>query len=104
MDNSFIVPVTDEERFLVMQSLKELNEMEHVRFMSLDTIATSSLLKKSKVRHVLDDLLKKQFITRYIASENPKLPRYYYKVEASGEAFICDYLQKLDEDAARSTV
>ena len=98
MDNTFIVPVTDEERFVVMQTLRDFHEMEHMRFMSLDSIANASMLKKSKVRHVIDDLMKKKFIIRYIASENPKLPRYYYTVEAEGMEFIDAYLQKLEEE------
>lgn len=98
MDNAFIVPVTDDERFVVMQTLIDFNEMEHVRFMSLDSIANASCMKKSKVRHVLDDLMNKQYITRYIASENPKLPRYYYVVDTAGREFIDAHLQTLKEE------
>lgn len=99
MENTtFVVPVSDEERFVVMQALRDLNEMEHVRFMSLDTIATSAMIKKSKVRHILTDLIEKKFITRYVASENVKLPRYYYVVEAPGMEFISQYIEALQEE------
>lgn len=98
MDNAFIVPVTDDERFVVMQALIDFNEMEHMRHMSLDSIANASLMKKSKVRHVLEDLMNKQYITRYIASENPKLPRYYYVVGKAGMEFIDAHLQTLKEE------
>ena len=88
MSNGFVVPVSDDERVATIKAIDELNAIEHVKYMSLSMLADTAGIKQTKMRHVLDDLMQSGSITRYIASENIKLPRYYYVVEAPGRELV----------------
>lgn len=88
MSNGFVVPVSDDERVATIKAIDELNAIEHVKYMSLSMVADAAGIKQTKIRHVLDDLMLSGSITRYIASENIKLPRYYYVVEAPGRELV----------------
>ena len=88
MSNGFVVPVSDDERMATIKAIDELNAIEHVKYISLSMLADTAGIKQTKVRHVLDDLVQSSSITRYIASENIKLPRYYYVVEAPGRELV----------------
>lgn len=88
MSNGFVVPVSDDERVATIKAIDELNAIEHVKYMSLSMLADTAGIRQTKMRHVLDDLMQSGSITRYIASENIKLPRYYYVVEAAGRELV----------------
>ena len=88
MSNGFVVPVSDDERVATIKAIDELNTLEHVKYMSLSMLADTAGIKQTKMRHVLDDLIQSGSVTRYIASENIKLPRYYYVVEAPGRKLV----------------
>lgn len=88
MSNGFVVPVSDDERVATIKAIDGLNAIEHVKYMSLSMLADIAGIKQTKMRHVLDDLMQSGRITRYIASENIKLPRYYYVVELSGRELV----------------
>lgn len=88
MSNGFVVPVSDDERVATIKAIDELSAIEHVKYMSLSMVADAAGIKQTKIRHVLDDLMLSGSITRYIVSENIKLPRYYYVVEAPGRELV----------------
>ena len=88
MSNGLVVQVSDDEPVAANKATDALNAIEHVKYMSLSMLADTARIKQTKMRHVLDDLMQSGSITRYIASENIKLPRYYYVVEAPGRELV----------------
>lgn len=75
-----IIPVSDEEKSLVKEAIKELNKIGHLKNMSQTMIANTSGIKSTKIRHILQELVDSKEITQYIANDNIRLKRYYYVV------------------------
>ncbi len=78
------IKATDNEKLAVLRAIKELNEIQHLKYMSQAMLATHSGLKPTKVRIVLTDLIEEGKITQYSTTENKRLQRFYYVINESG--------------------
>lgn len=74
------IPVHEEEKLAVIESIKQLNDVRHLKYMSQAMIANGAGIKATKVRAVLMALIEEGRITQYAATDNPKLQRFYYVV------------------------
>lgn len=72
------IPVTEEEKIEVINSIKLLNGIRHIKYMSQAMIANGTSIKATKVRAILAELINEKRITQYAATTNKKLQRYYY--------------------------
>ena len=77
------IPVTDIEKSVVIDVIKELDAIPHLKYMSQEQIAQHAGMKVTKVRAILIELLTEKKITQYQATENPRLQRFYYIVNDS---------------------
>lgn len=77
-----IIEITEEEKETVLTVIHELNELQHVKYMSQAMIANAAKIKATKVRHILTALIAENRITQYAATENKRLQRFYYTINA----------------------
>lgn len=84
----FVINVTDDERLKCLNAVVELNNIQHIKKMSVAMIAQQSGINQNKCRAVIQDLLDSHMLAKWQATDNAKLQRYYYTVEAAGKAFI----------------
>lgn len=84
----FKIGVTDAERRAVARAVSELNNIQHVSYMSRNMIAETSGIKSTKVRVVLQDMLDAGELTQYAVTQNRKLQRYYYVLTDAGKALL----------------
>lgn len=82
------ITVSEDELVALAKAIKELNSIQHLRYMSRAMLANTSGIKDTKVRAVLQELLDKQLATQYAATQNPKLQRYYYVLTDAGEKLL----------------
>ena len=87
-----LISINDTERAKVLAAINGLNCIEHVTYMSLQAIADRAGLKTTKVRHIIENLMTQQLITRYNVSEKQVRPRYYYVLTDAAN----DFLHKLE--------
>lgn len=79
-----IIKVSDEERVACLTAVQQLNNIPHVKYMSIAMIAESAGIKTTKCRAVVDDLVKEEYVDKYQATDNPHLQRYYYIITSKG--------------------
>lgn len=85
---TIVIEVSDAERAAVLKTLIVFNEREHVRQMPLQSIADATGIKVTKVRHVMEDLMRRELITRYNVSDRPVRPRYYYVLTEAAREWL----------------
>jgi ribosomal protein S25 len=79
------IPIHDHEKQAVLDAIKQLNSIPHLRYMSQAMIANSAGIKATKTRAVLATLIEEGRITQYAATDNPKLQRFYYVINEAKE-------------------
>lgn len=84
----FKIDVTDDERRAVARAVSELNNIQHIIYMSRNMIAETSGIKSTKVRVVLQDMLDAGELTQYAVTQNRRLQRYYYVLTEHGKALL----------------
>ena len=74
------IEVTEEEKYAVVDAIRVLNRIEHLKYMSQAMIAAEAKIKATKVRYILMALIEEKRITQYTATDNKRLQRFYYTV------------------------
>lgn len=82
------IQVSDLERQAVARAVVELNEVQHLRYMSRSMISNSSGIKDTKVRAVLQDMINRGELEQYPVTENRKLQRFYYVLTDAGKLIL----------------
>lgn len=82
------ITVSDDERCSCMGAILQLNEIPHIKSMSVAMIAETANIKETKCRAVLADLLDSKMVERYRVTDNRRLQRYYYTVQAPGRELL----------------
>lgn len=85
-----VIPVSNEERVATLKAIQQLNDIRHLKYMSVGMISETCQIKQTKLRAVLDDLVSKGLAVRYQATENPKIQRYYFVVTDAGRDLIAE--------------
>lgn len=83
-----VIPVSAEERVATLQAIEQLNNIRHLKYMSVGMISETCGIKQTKLRAVLEDLQANGYIEKYQATENPKIQRYYYVVTSAGRELL----------------
>lgn len=84
----FTINVSDEECIKCLNAVLTLNDIPHLKSMSINSIAETAGLKATKCRAVIDELVLSDKLIKYQATENPKIQRYYYVVSSEGRKFL----------------
>lgn len=82
------IKAKEEDKRAVAKAIEELNSLQHVRYMSRSMITNTSLVKDTKLRVVLQDMLDDGELTQYQATQNPRLQRYYYVLTEKGRKLL----------------
>lgn len=82
------INTTAEEHRLVAAAIQQLNEIQHIRYMSRSMLVTASGLKDSKLRAVLQDMIDTGEVIQYAATENPARQRWYYVLTDAGKKLL----------------
>lgn len=77
------INVSDAERNACLAAITELNNIAHLKYMSIAMIAETAGIKETKCRAVLDDLIASKTITKYQATDNKRIQRYYYVINGA---------------------
>lgn len=84
----FKINTTEAEHRLVAAAVQQLNEIQHIRYMSRSMLVAASGLKDSKLRAVLQDMIDCGELVQYAATDNPARQRWYYVLTAAGKELL----------------
>lgn len=82
------IHVSDDELVALCAAVTELNNIQHLKFMSRSMLAEQANINPNKMRAVLQEALNRKLLTQYQATTNPKLQRYYYVLTEEGKALL----------------
>ena len=86
--SNIIVPVTIGDRIAVAKAIQELNNIQHIKYMSRSMLANCSGIKDTKLRATLQAMVDDKQIEQYQITENKKLQRYYYTLTPEGAKLL----------------
>lgn len=82
------ITTTEAEQVKVLKAIQTIGEITHISNMSHTLIASTSMLKATKVRFVLRDLLEADCIKAFKVGCSTKVARYYYVLTEAGKGKI----------------
>lgn len=82
------IKISDEETVAMARAIVQLNEIQHLRYMSRSMLSAASGIKDSKVRAALQEMVDKGYIEQYAVTTNLKRQRYYYVLTAAGKELL----------------
>lgn len=84
----FKINTSEVEHRQVAAAVQQLNEIQHIKYMSRSMLAAASGLKDSKIRAVLQDMINCGELMQYAATENPARQRWYYVLTEAGKRLL----------------
>lgn len=84
----FTINTSEAEHRMVAAAVQQLNEIQHIKYMSRSMLVAASGLKDSKLRAVLQDMIDCGELVQYAATDNPARQRWYYVLTKAGKELL----------------